>query len=254
MSLGLQITGLVKGFGTGRPVLGPLSLDLAGEGLTAIVGRSGSGKSTLLRCLSGLERPSQGSVLLDGRPVRPAEVGFVFQEPRLMPWLTVRRNIEFGLRHLKAGERRQAVAEALALVGLPQAADLLPKQLSGGMAQRVALARALAPKPKILLLDEPLSALDPLTRERMQDHILHISRHYRATMVLITHDMDEALVLARRVIALHGTPGRIVADWDLAEAGAAFAEFPRDRGHGDFQALRRRLTRAIEGEGAPVFA
>jgi sulfonate transport system ATP-binding protein len=124
---------------------------------------------------------------------------------------------------------------------LSHAAALLPKQLSGGMAQRVALARALAPKPEILLLDEPFSALDPLTREQMQAHLAHISRHYRATMVLITHDMDEALLLAGRVIALRGAPGQIVADLDLSDPG-----FTRDRADQKFQRLRRTLTDALD--------
>ena len=188
----LEVQGLVKAFGA-VPVLGPLSLTLEAEGITAIIGRSGSGKSTLLRCLSGLERPSQGAGTVWRSPVRPDQVGFVFQEPRLMPWLSVRGNVAFGLRHLDRKARERAIDLALDLVGLRDAGALLPKQLSGGMAQRVALAgRALAPEPKIVLLDEPLSALDPLTRERMQGHIGHVAQNYRATMVLITHDMDEA--------------------------------------------------------------
>ena len=167
-----------------------------------------------------------------------------------MPWLSVRQNVAFGLRHLRGEMRDNAVDEALSLVGLLPAGDLLPKQLSGGMAQRVALARALAPKPEILLLDEPFSALDPLTREQMQAHVRHISHHFKATMVLITHDMDEALMLATRVIALRGPPGRIVADWALQRESAAF-NFPRDRGHEAFQRFRRRLTEALEiGAGA----
>jgi sulfonate transport system ATP-binding protein len=239
----LHIAALTKAFGA-TSALGPISLTLGGEGLTVIIGRSGSGKSTLLRCLAGLEHPSRGSVRLGGAPIRPEQVGFVFQEPRLMPWLTVRKNVAFGLRHLRGKMREAAIDEALALVGLQHAADLLPKQLSGGMAQRAALARALAPKPEILLLDEPFSALDPLTREQMQAHLLHVSQHFKATMVLITHDMDEALMLATRIIALRGPPGCVVADWQLQRESAAF-DFPRDRGHPDFQIFRRRLTEAL---------
>jgi len=245
MTRRLHIAGLTKTFGAAPPALGPLSITLEAEGLTAIIGRSGSGKSTLLRCLAGLEQPSRGSVLLGGTPIRPEQVGYVFQEPRLMPWLSVRKNVAFGLRHLHGKMRDNAVEEALSLVGLLHAGDLLPKQLSGGMAQRVALARALAPKPEILLLDEPFSALDPLTREQMQAHVLHVSQHFKATMVLITHDMDEALMLATRVIALRGPPGRVVADWVLQRESTAF-NFPRDRGHVDFQRFRRRLTEALE--------
>ncbi len=245
MTKALEIAGLTKAFGTAPPVLGPISLTLAGEGLTAIIGRSGCGKSTFLRCLSGLEKPTRGTALLGGRAIRPAEVGYVFQEPRLLPWLTVRRNIAFGLGHLAKAERHRAVEAAMALVGLSDAAEHLPKQLSGGMAQRVALARALAPRPELLLLDEPLSALDPLTREKMQDHILHIAQHVRATILLITHDMDEALALARRVIVLRGPPGRVVLDIDITTDDPDLA-FPRDRTGGAFQALRRRLIDALE--------
>lgn len=241
----LEIEGLTKSFGRGPAALGPVTLSIAGEGITAIIGRSGSGKSTLLRCLSGLETPTQGQARLGGRPIRPADVGYVFQEPRLMPWLTVRRNIAFGLGHLPRAARIRAVEEAMALVGLSDAADRLPKQLSGGMAQRVALARALAAHPDLVLLDEPLSALDPLTRERMQDHILHVAQKVRATILLITHDMDEALALARRVIVLRGPPGRVVLDLAIPGEEPAFA-FPRDRTGAAFQALRRRLIDALE--------
>lgn len=251
MTRRLEISGLTKAFGTAAPVLGPVSLTLDGEGITAIIGRSGSGKSTLLRCLSGLETPTRGTAALGGKPIKPADVGYVFQEPRLMPWLTVRRNIAFGLSHLPKAERAGAVEDALALVGLSHAGDYLPKQLSGGMAQRVALARALAPHPDLLLLDEPLSALDPLTREKMQDHILHVAQHVRATIVLITHDMDEALALARRVIVLRGPPGRVVLDIAIADDDPAFA-FPRDRTGSAFQALRRQLIDALEDSPAPV--
>lgn len=241
----LEVSGLTKAFGAAPPALGPVSLTIEGDGITAIIGRSGSGKSTLLRCLSGLETPTRGTALLRGKPIRPAEVGYVFQEPRLMPWLTVRRNIAFGLGHLPGVERAQAVEAAMALVGLSEAAERLPKQLSGGMAQRVALARALAPHPELLLLDEPLSALDPLTRETMQHHLLHVAQQVRATLLLITHDMDEALALARRVIVLRGPPGRIVLDLAIPQDDPAYV-FPRDRTSAAFQALRRRLIEALE--------
>ena len=161
-----------------------------------------------------------------------------------MPWLSVWGNVAFGLRHLDRKARDRAVDLALDLVGLRDAGALLPKQLSGGMAQRVALARALAPEPKIVLLDEPLSALDPLTRERMQEHILHVAQNYRATMVLITHDMDEALLLARRVVALQGPPGRIVGDWDL-KASEALGRFSRRREHSEFASTRSELANAL---------
>jgi sulfonate transport system ATP-binding protein len=168
--------------------------------------------------------------------VRRADIGYVFQEPRLMPWLSVSRNVGFGLSARPAQARDRAVEEALTLVGLPQAGLLLPKQLSGGMAQRVALARALAPGPALILLDEPFSALDPFTREQMQDHLLHLHRHYGTTMVMITHDMDEALTLGHRIIVMAGPPGRIAGDVapDLAR--------PADRTAPDFIDWKRRLA------------
>jgi sulfonate transport system ATP-binding protein len=209
MAHALHIAGLVKCYGA-KPVLGPIALDLARGTITAIIGRSGCGKTTLLRCLGGLERPSAGTIRIGAGNLNPEDIGYVFQEPRLMPWLTVSGNVAFGLGH--RADRDAAIEEALQTVGLRHAAKLLPKQLSGGMAQRVALARALAPAPELLLLDEPFSALDPFTREQMQDHLLYLHRHYRTTMVLITHDMDEALALADRIIVLHGPPGRVTGD------------------------------------------
>ncbi len=157
-----------------------------------------------------------------------------------MPWLTVEKNIGFGLR----GEgRAAAIGEALELVGLQAASKLLPKQISGGMAQRAALARALAPRPALILLDEPFIALDPFTREQMQDHLLHLHRHYGATMVLITHDMDEALALAHRVIVLAGPPGVVSGDF------APDLPHPADRTSAAFFAWKRRLYGMLSGVG-----
>jgi len=238
----LELRGLTKAFGGAAPVLGPVSFDLEGEGITAIIGRSGSGKSTLLRCLSGLETPTRGTALLGGKPIHPADVGYVFQEPRLMPWLTVARNVGFGLAGAPAAERDAAIGEALATVGLSDAASLLPKKLSGGMAQRVALARALAPRPAVILLDEPFSALDPFTREQMQDHLLHLHQHYGATMVLITHDMDEALALAHRVIVLRGPPGMIAGDFEPG------LPHPADRTSAPFFTWKRRLHELLSDD------
>jgi len=211
MAHALHITGLSKVFAN-KPVLGPIDLHLEPGTITVVIGRSGCGKTTLLRCLGGLEQPSAGAIRIGNGDLRREQVGYVFQEPRLMPWLTVERNVGFGLNGGGAAAHKTAIEEALQVVGLPDAAKLLPKQLSGGMAQRVALARSLAPSPELILLDEPFSALDPFTREQMQDHLLHLHRHYRTTMVLITHDMDEALALADRIIVLRGPPGLVAAD------------------------------------------
>jgi len=240
----LRINGLEKSYG-GQHVLGPIDLDLEAGTITAIIGRSGSGKTTLLRCLGGLEQPTAGRITIGDGQVSPADIGYVFQEPRLMPWLTVAKNTGFGLAGFTKPARDLAIAEALDLVGLPDAGALLPKQLSGGMAQRVALARALAPHPKLILLDEPFSALDPFTREQMQDHLLHLHEHYGATMVLITHDMDEALALALRIIVLDCPPGRIIGDFspDLPR--------PADRVSAAFFVWKRRLTALFTRQSAP---
>ena len=232
----LEIGGLVKRFEAPEPVLGPVDLVIETGRIAAVIGRSGTGKSTLLRLLAGLEAPSAGSIRLNDEPIRPQDIGIVFQEPRLMPWLTVAGNIGFGLKHLPRAARAAAIEEAIEVVGLSDAAAKLPKQLSGGMAQRVALARALAVRPRLLLLDEPFSALDPLTRLSMQDHLLDIWRHYGPTVVLISHDMDEALALADRIIVLDGPPGRVVAEFspDLSH--------PRRRSGPGFQRWRDRLV------------
>jgi ABC-type nitrate/sulfonate/bicarbonate transport system ATPase subunit len=165
----------------------------------AILGASGCGKSTLLRCIAGLISPDAGRIEVDG------EIGLVFQEPRLMPWLTVEKNIAFAAR---SGIERLRVADAIRLVGLDRAAHLLPKELSGGMAQRAALARSLVRSPNVLLLDEPLSALDALLRLELQTALAQIIRDTAGTAILVTHDVDEALYLADRIIVLDGSPAR----------------------------------------------
>jgi sulfonate transport system ATP-binding protein len=231
----LEIDGLVKRFEPGQAALGPLDLALDCGKLSVVVGRSGCGKSTLLRCLAGLERPDAGTVRLAGQAIRPEDVAVVFQEPRLMPWLDVERNAAFGLRHLSAARRREAAGEALEMVGLLDVAHRLPKHLSGGMAQRVALARALAVRPRLLVLDEPFSALDPLTRVAMQDHLLGLWRHYGPTIVMVSHDLEEAVALADRIIVLDGPPGRVVAEFSPG------LPHPRRRSGGQFQRWRDRL-------------
>lgn len=231
----LEITGLVKRFGAGPAALGPISLRAEAGALTVLIGRSGCGKTTLLRCVGGLETPDRGTIRLGGAAIDLRSIGYVFQEPRLMPWLTTARNVGFGLRALPRSERGAAVREALAVIGLQDAADRLPKALSGGMAQRVALARALATRPSLLLMDEPFSALDQPTRERLQAHLLDICRHYRPTVLLITHDLDEAIALADRIVVLRGPPGRVAAELTPGLAR------PRLRSDPGFSALRRRL-------------
>ena len=227
----LQVSSLTCTYpGAGR-VLGPIDFTVTHGELLVVVGPSGGGKSTLLRCLAGLERPSGGSIDWRGAPGdwrgAPGLIGVVFQEPRLMPWLDVARNVGFGLR-LTGAARRARIHELLDLVGLADAAARLPKQLSGGMAQRVALARGLASHPALLLLDEPFSALDAPTRARLQDHLRSLQTRTGTTMVLVTHDLVEALRLGDRILVLGDRPGRIVAEMKPAlgampdPAGAAF--------------------------------
>ncbi|MDR5651625.1 ABC transporter ATP-binding protein [Ruixingdingia sedimenti] len=185
-----------------------LQLDIRGGESLAIVGPSGCGKTTLLRVLAGLEAPDAGAVLIDGHPVQGVgtERAIIFQEPRLLPWLTVLGNVAFGLE-LRGASRAEAAARArhyLRLVGLTAFEHAHPRQLSGGMAQRVGIARALTVQPEILLLDEPPGALDAMTKLTMQEELARIWREEGVTMILVTHDLEEAIFLADRVLVLPG--------------------------------------------------
>ena len=219
--------------------LGGVSLDIADEEFVAVVGPSGCGKSTLLGMAGGLVEPTAGEVLVDGAPVTGPgpDRGVIFQQYALFPWLTVRRNVEFGLKltDLPPAERRARTERAIDLVGLTEFADALPKTLSGGMKQRCAIARAYAVDPRVLLMDEPFGALDALTRVQLQDQLLHTWSQDRRTVLFITHDVDEAVYLARRVVVMAARPGRIqnVVDVDLpyprTEEIRLSAEFSRLR-------------------------
>lgn len=217
--------------------LGPIDLTIGAERITTVLGPSGCGKSTLLRLLAGLDRPSHGRIALDGATITGPNphIGVAFQDPRLMPWLSVRDNIAVGIWDWPAAKRKDAVEAVIARVGLERFADALPKALSGGMAQRVGLARALVGAPRLLLLDEPFSALDPLTRMRMQDHLLGLVDETIPNVVLITHDIDEALVLSDRIIVLDGPPAQLRRDLivDLPK--------PRARTAPEFQRLKEVL-------------
>jgi sulfonate transport system ATP-binding protein len=235
--------------------LGDVDLAVDRGEIVGIVGTSGCGKSTLLRIVGGLETPSAGSVVLDGVAVsgpRP-EVGLVFQEPRLMPWLSVRANVEFALNRRPKPQRRPLADAALVRVGLGGFADALPQQLSGGMAQRAAIARALVARPAVLLLDEPFSALDAFTRFGLQDHLLDIWRADQPTMLFVTHDIEEALVLSDRVVVMRAKPGRIHAQYRIDMPR------PRRRTEGRLQAWKERILEdldlAVKGAAAePEFA
>ena len=205
----LEIDGVLKRFaGDTQPVLDYLSLSVAKGELVSLIGPSGCGKSTVLNMLAGLVEPTEGRLRLNDEKAR---VSYIFQGPRLLPWRNVRRNVEFSLEQtrLSAAERRTAVAEAIARVNLEGHEHKYPHQLSGGMQQRVALARGLAVEPSVLLLDEPFGALDALTRSYMQEELLGIVRGSGTTALLVTHDIDEALLLADRVLVMSSRPGKI---------------------------------------------
>jgi NitT/TauT family transport system ATP-binding protein len=209
MSALIELEGVVKQFpGDREPVLAGISLEVSRGELVALIGPSGCGKSTVLNILAGLIRVTSGTLRINDRDAR---VSYVFQRPRLLPWRKVRRNVEFSLEqaNVTGAARRRAAEAAIERVNLTGHEDKYPHQLSGGMQQRVALARGLAIEPSVLLLDEPFGALDALTRSYMQEELLGIVRGTGTTALLVTHDIDEALLLADRVLVMSSRPGRI---------------------------------------------
>lgn len=209
----VEIKQLTKRFVTKDKIvtaLQDINLNIEEGSFNSIIGASGCGKSTLLRIIGGLEVQSEGSVYVDGEPVKgpSREKGFIFQDHRLLPWMTVKQNIQFSLPKEKKNDD-DLIQKNLELVGLKGFENALPRQLSGGMAQRVAIARALANKPKILLLDEPFGALDAITRIHMQEEILRIWHQEPITMIIVTHDIDEAVYLGQKVIVMSSRPGHV---------------------------------------------
>jgi sulfonate transport system ATP-binding protein len=228
-------------------VLRDVTLGVTPGEVVAVIGASGCGKSTLLRIAAGLERPSSGAVRIDGTPVAGIDerCAVAFQEPRLLPWRSIEANIALGLPDGTArAEGAALIGELLELVGLPAFATHRPREISGGMAQRVSLARALARNPGVLLLDEPFGALDALTRLRMQDLLLDIHAAAPTTVLLVTHDVDEALQLADRVVLLATEPD--AAGATVLRAFSVPGQRPRDRGSLELGELRARL---LEGLG-----
>jgi len=212
----LELRGLSKRYD--EPVIASLDVAVAPAEFLCVLGPNGCGKSTLLRILCGLESPSGGEVLLEGRPATPKtlsrSIGVVFQEPRLLPWKTVAANVALPLRARGVGreERERRTREALRLVGLEAAAGQHPARVSGGMAQRASIARALAVDPELLLMDEPFSALDVQNRRLMQDEVAALWRRTGATVVFVTHSIDEALHLGTRTILLSARPARVLLE------------------------------------------
>jgi sulfonate transport system ATP-binding protein len=238
----LVLERLGKTYPNGVHALERFSAEIRLGEIVAIIGGSGCGKSTLLRAIAGLDRATAGSVFLDASAVTAPhpKIGIIFQEPRLLPWLSVADNIGFGLSEVPAETRREKVARALARVGLVDETDAWPRELSGGQAQRVAIARALVPQPEVLLLDEPFSALDAFTRRDLQDHLLDLWADTRPTLVLVTHDVDEAVVLADRVLVMRPRPGRLFEEIRINLAR------PRDRHSPHFDNFKRRVLTALD--------
>jgi NitT/TauT family transport system ATP-binding protein len=256
----LEVEGLHVRYGDARdgapPALADVSLTVGRGEFVAVVGPSGSGKTTLLRCLAGLQPATGGSVRLHGMPITdvPDELAIVFQDygRSLFPWMTVSHNVDMPLRHRRIApdERRARVDAALDEVGLGEQHDRYPWQLSGGMQQRVAIARAIAYRPEILLMDEPFGSVDAQTRADLQDQLLEVWRAHASTIVLVTHDIDESVYLADRVVVLSPPPGRVAADIsvDLAR--------PRDqietRASAGFVALRSEVARLVTRAQPPA--
>lgn len=246
----LDIHRLTKIYPNGTRALEAFNLSIKHGEVVAVIGGSGCGKSTLLRLLSGLEEANDGSIKLQGRTLREPDplVNIVFQEPRLFPWLTVADNVGFGLQHLSLEERRTLVSQVLERLGLGGFETRWAKELSGGQAQRVALARAIVTKPSVLLLDEPFSALDAMTREDLQSHLVDLWRDLGSTMVLVTHDIEEAIFMADRVVVMRPFPGRILEEVTIN------LPRPRDRMSEGFTALRRQLADLLALSLAPESA
>lgn len=227
-----------KSFGNKR-VLGAMEISVAKGELITLLGASGCGKSTLLRMIAGLDTDYDGEVYLQGQLHREIsnEIGFIFQEPRLMPWLNVAKNVAF--KSNKPEEELTRVSTLLDEVGLAGTEELLPKELSGGMAQRVSIARGMFLKPKLLLLDEPFSAVDAFTRMKLQDLLLSVAKQHGTTVIMVTHDIDEAIYLSDRIIIVGGQPGVI------KEVVTVHQQRPRDRLDLTLASLRTTVLSAL---------
>lgn len=227
------------------PVLENLNLDVAEGEFISIVGPSGCGKSTLLKLIIALNRQEKGEIVIDGAPVSAPspKCSMIFQEARLMPWLTVEKNIEFVIpKSVPKETRKKLVDHNLELVGLSEFRNALPGQLSGGMQQRVSIARGLVTNPELLLLDEPFGALDAFTRMTMQTELLNIWKKEKNTMILVTHDIDEAIFLSTKIVIMSERPGQIRKVIEVELPGQ------RDRSSVEFLTIRRKVLQEFFGK------
>lgn len=249
---GLSIRDVSKSFnrnGEELVALNHVSLDIEAGSFVSVIGPSGCGKSTLLRLIAGLNQADEGELLLDGEPIKGpgCDRGLVFQNPTLFPWLNISNNIAFGLRagkrHLDKTEIQEKVAANIRLVGLEGFEKSYPHQLSGGMCQRASLARSLVGNPRLLLLDEPLGALDAFTRMNMQDELLRIWEQENMTMIMVTHDVDEAIYLSDRVIVMSARPAKIEKIIDIRMTR------PRARSGEEFLLYRSKILKLLNYGG-----
>ena len=249
----LTIRGVTKRFAAGDDeveALAPIDLVIPKGEFVCMIGASGCGKSTLLRIIAGFEEPTTGEIAIDGKSVTGPgrDRGMVFQDYALFPWMTVRQNVSFGprQRHLAREEIDKTTDEFVRMVGLERFADRYPNQLSGGMKQRVAIARVLANNADILLMDEPFGALDALTREQLQNELLQIWKRTGVTTIFVTHSVEEAVLLADRVLVMSAGPGRIDSDFRIE------LPRPRDVSSPEFNALRRDIAQRLTSHLMPA--
>lgn len=247
----LVINHLNKNFnvdGKSVNILNDINLNINEGEFVAIVGHSGCGKSTLLKIIAGLLDYEDGSVILDNKKITKPDIdrGMVFQEHRLFPWLTIKENLAIGLDSLDKKKKEEIISEHLKLVELEEFGNAYPSQLSGGMSQRAAIARALVNAPKVLLLDEPFGALDALTKIMLQEEILKIWEKEKTTMIMVTHDIEEAVYLADRIVVMSARPGKIkeVVKVDLGRG--------RDRGSADFAKIKKRILSHFFEDKSPT--
>lgn len=253
-AVALRVTDAAKAYVNGgheTPVFSGVDLDVEAGEILALLGPSGCGKSTLLRAVAGLDELSGGTIEWPAGGDAETRVGVVFQQPLLLPWLTVQENVTLGLRyraHRGAADDAEAVRSTIAEFGLGDLVEAYPDELSGGQAQRVSVARTVVTQPQIVLLDEPFSALDPLTRASMQDWLVGIQQSLGLTAVIVTHDVDEAVFLGDRVAMMSPAPGTIVHTWTLDRATRA------ERGSQAADELKREILATYRSLERPVHA